>query len=697
MSDIYKHNGAPARREKLSSCYKAMIVTTFLVVVGAAAFAGLALANVIAVPGLSPTEGPGPSPSPAPNGALRGGGAVDRPAPSPVEHFSAPAGAPRLVPAAGAHPPAAPARAGARPAHNPDARGAEGGGAHLPVEKQTLGRSGVVKFDARERGVPPRKAWKLLAGVAGRAACVDVREFPAGVRARLAEAVRTAHEQGEKGVRLATATECEGALLARRRDAPDADASMGARSFGVPSEAAAAANLAKLAGRKLADMMVPAVSSTDLLTTSNTLNFGKLAPSVPSPAAGDSDGEGAGAPAAGGIGGGVSVNTDALAHAAAAMAAAPAAGFVYARNLAVLSRFFTTVVKFDWQLYYGARCRHEYKDSNSALKTEFDFRPNGGRCKPGAGAAPAAYRKPCLYHPRVSPAALNACVGPDCNFANIAAAMQAKSDEMYRSSVSVVRFVQPAGTKEAVLRTNAGLGSADDDKRKVQTAAALFSTNEGASHCPAAPWTHRTLLGGSHLLSPNPDTADWDDSWRVYALDQSKGFKGRMYVENYPHSFVMDAEVNLKTSLEAEIKAAIKAKKPDANSVSVDVTMLDPRSFSVYTRLTLDRDKWYAATKYIQTRSSYQIVHAKNTIQVGIFHRSWAWQTSSSVLWFVADALDDGASGMARDVSAEVSATLADQFAGSLPSGGAAGGVVDAGTTTLTLGNDGRVFALIAL
>ena len=47
---------------------------------------------------------------------------------------------------------------------------------------------------------------------------------------------------------------------------------------------------------------------------------------------------------------------------------------------------------------------------------------------------------------------------------------------MYQSSVSVVRFDQPAKTQEAVVRTNVGLGAADADKRKVQVAAAAFST-----------------------------------------------------------------------------------------------------------------------------------------------------------------------------------------------------------------------------
>lgn len=182
----------------------------------------------------------------------------------------------------------------------------------------------------------------------------------------------------------------------------------------------------------------------------------------------------------------------------------------------------------------------------------------------------------------------------------------------------------------------------------------------------------------------------------MHANDQNKGFQGREYVENYPHNLVMDTEVNLIAQLEDEIKKAVKAEKPDANSVSAEVKILDPRSFSVYTTMTLDKNKWYTATKYIQTRTQYQIVHHKNTIQVGIFHLSWAWQTSSSVFWFVADALDDGASAMARQVSQQVSSTLADQFAESLPAGPAAGSVVAASTTTLTLGEDGKVFALVA-
>lgn len=617
--------GTTTKPRKLHVCYRVMIVTTFLLVVAAATTGALVVTGVVAVPGVSPSPSPSPIPSESPGApTLRGAAAADR-TPAP----------------------------------------ASGPGAQPPVDKQALGHSGVVKPIANERGTGPMKSWSVFRPLASKPACVDLREFPSEVHARLMTAVRARVAAGDKVVAFADEKACHGAMVARR----PASAST-TPSFGVPDDERKDL-LSSVSG------LTASLSTAGSLVVPSALTPGTLSPGTVSLSSASSAH----------TSGVLSLLGGGRRQLADAGAAAPAQ-YIWAANFASLSTFFS-VVNVDWKAYFGKQCRHTYRDTHTGSKNvEFDFRPNGGRCTVGSGASRAKYYKPCLYHPMVSPASLSACVGPDC-----ASTMQAKSDEMYRSSVSVARFDQPAGTKEAVVRTNVGLGTNAKDKRKVQVAAPLFSTNPDASHCPAAPWTHRAILGGSSIH----ETADFDNAFRVFALNQDgPGFSGREYVENYPHSFVLDTEVNLVTSLEAEIKAAVRAEQPKANAVGVEVTILDPRSFSVYTSLTLDKDKWYTATKYIQTRTQYQIVHHANTIQVGIFHRSWSWQTSSSVLWFVSDALDDGASSMARQVSSQVSATLAEQLADSLPPG-PDGGVVAASTTTLTLGSDGLVFALVAL
>ena len=88
--------------------------------------------------------------------------------------------------------------------------------------------------------------------------------------------------------------------------------------------------------------------------------------------------------------------------------------FIYAQNLAALSEFFTKIIDIDWTKYYGDQCRHTYKASHIPKQVEFDFRPNGGRCKVKAANRAASYFKPCLFHPMVAPASIDACVGPDC-------------------------------------------------------------------------------------------------------------------------------------------------------------------------------------------------------------------------------------------------------------------------------------------